>query len=77
MKVYFDYSLGDDTKLDSWMTLAAVASTDNAWNGFNKRWDHMLKNRYPIAPYIHMTDIFSGTDPFERVNGWTSSPWLN
>jgi len=27
--------------------------------------------RYPIAPYIHMSEMFSGADPFERVVGWT------
>ena len=67
MKVYFDYSEGNDKSQDQWMTLAAAASTDRDWNGFNKQWRAMLSNRYPIAPYMHMNQIFSNEDPFEAV----------
>ena len=31
-----------------------------------------LRDRYPIAPYVHMTDLVTGNDPFERKGGWTS-----
>src|ERR1700683_3400594 len=33
----------------------------------------MLMERYPIAPYIHMWQMASGTDPFERKAGWSKS----
>ncbi|MEO8593493.1 MAG: hypothetical protein ABI759_09230 [Candidatus Solibacter sp.] len=31
----------------------------------------LLRERYPVAPYLHMTDLISGSDPFQRRNGWT------
>ncbi len=30
----------------------------------------MLRSRYPIAPFIHMTDLLTFNDPYERVSGW-------
>lgn len=41
------------------------------WAEFQNQWDIMLRERYPIAPYIHMWQIVSGTDPFESRAGWT------
>jgi hypothetical protein len=71
MKCYFDGSEGTDTSGDTWLTLAGFAATDKSWGGFEGTWNTMLRERYPIAPYVHMWQIISGTDPFERVNGWT------
>jgi len=73
MKCYFDGSEGTDVHGDTWMTLAGFAAPDKSWESFETTWAKMLRERYPIAPYIHMWQIVSGTDPFERPNGWTEA----
>jgi hypothetical protein len=71
VKCYFDGSEGKHQDGDTWVTLAGFATSDAAWKVFNDKWDRMLKERYPVAPYIHMWEIYSGTDPFERgAAGW-------
>lgn len=69
MNCYFDGSIGGDS--NRWMTLAGIIATDEVWGAFENAWAPMLKQRYPIAPYIHMTDVVTGNDPFERKNGWS------
>jgi len=72
MKIYFDGSGGEDDAGSKWITLAGFATSDILWKKFCLDWETMLKERYPIAPYIHMNEMYSGTDPFERgVAGWT------
>ena len=68
MKCYYDGSLGDDASGDSWITLGGVAATDSAWAEFDLKWNRMLKERYPVAPYIHMIDVMGHDDPFDY--GW-------
>ena len=71
MRCYFD---GSDVKAadgSRWLTLAGFAAGDVFWTAFDSDWNTMLRERYPIAPYIHMCDLLSGNDPFERVAGWT------
>lgn len=69
MKCYFDGSAGGHS--DEWLTIGGLASSDAAWIRFDAKWEAMLKNRYPIAPFVHMTDLLTGNDPFERIAGWT------
>ena len=69
MKLYFDGSVGG--RSNKWMTLAGFVATDRTWAKFQKQWEAMLRDRYPIAPYLHMMDLMTGNDPFERVVGWT------
>lgn len=71
MKCYFDGSQGEDDSGAQWLTLAGYAATDLVWKSFDHKWQTMLRERYPIAPYLHMWEIISGTDPFERRAGWT------
>jgi hypothetical protein len=71
MNCYFDGSRGGQS--DKWLTLGGFIATDAVWAKFQKDWEQMLKSRYPVAPYIHMTDIVHGVDPFERKAGWTVS----
>jgi hypothetical protein len=73
MKCFFDGSEGQDTNGDTWVTLAGWAAPDESWKRFDDTWGRMLRERYPIAPYIHMWEIISGVDPFERVAGWTDT----
>jgi len=34
-----------------------VAATDSTWAEFDRKWDRMLKERSPVAPYIHMIKL--------------------
>ena len=68
MKCYFDGSIGGDD--DRWLTLGGFVATDAAWKDFHHNWHLMLRERYPIAPYLHMTDLLTGNEPFERRAGW-------
>jgi hypothetical protein len=71
MKCYYDGS-GDgvDKNGDKWITLAGVAATDSAWADFDIKWNRMLRERYPVAPYIHMIEVMDHNDPFDQKNGW-------
>jgi hypothetical protein len=69
MKCHFDGSVGGYS--DEWLTLGGFAATDATWATIDKQWKSMLRDRYPIAPYVHMTDLITGNDPFERKAGWT------
>ena len=71
MRCFFDGSQGEDDNASQWLTLAGYMATDAVWGAFQKKWEAMLRNRYPIAPYVHMYEMVSNTDPFERVVGWT------
>jgi len=71
MKCYFDGSEGQDDNSSQWLTLAGYSATDLVWGRFDGKWQTMLRERYPIAPYIHMWKIVSGEDPFEPRAGWT------
>jgi hypothetical protein len=68
MHCYFDGSIGGES--DQWLSLGGLCATDHIWATFQQRWEKMLRDRYPIAPYIHMTDLITGNDPFERQAGW-------
>jgi hypothetical protein len=70
MKAYFDGSNGIDESGDQWITLAAIAATDSVWADFDQRWEFMLHRRYPMAHYIHMTEILGDEDPFDTQAGW-------
>ena len=71
MRCYFDGSQGIADDSDQWMTLAGLVASDAVWADFQTQWEAMLSDRYPIAPFIHMTDLVVGKDPFERLAGWT------
>ena len=77
MRFYFDGSEGREDNDDRWLTLAGFAAGDTFWNVSYKQWNHMLHERYPIAPYVHMWELLQGKDPLERVNGWTDDRVLS
>jgi hypothetical protein len=70
MKCYFDGSEGVDDSDHTWLTLAGFGAPDAVWAKFDTKWQAMLRDRYPIAPYIHMNELMGWDDPFERVVGW-------
>jgi hypothetical protein len=76
MKCYFDGSNTTDENGDQWAILAGFSGQDGEWAAFEKQWSEMLRARYPIAPYIHMSQILAREDPFERVAGWTDDKIL-
>ena len=72
MQVYFDGSEQRDFDGHAWLTLAGLVGTSSFFNNFRPRWEQMLRTGpHPIAPYIHMSDLFSGNGPFRRDAGWT------
>jgi hypothetical protein len=70
MTCFFDGSEGHDPG-KRWLTLAGLIASEDLWAAFDGSWRAMLRNRYPLAPYLHMYQMMAGKDPFERVNGWT------
>lgn len=71
MKAYCDGSGSADTS--PFVVLAGVAAEESVWNAFERDWDRILKDRRPIAPYLHMNEVayFGGRGPFKNENGWT------
>jgi hypothetical protein len=70
MRGYFDGSYGNDASGDEWVTLGGIAATDAAWDDFENRWERMLRERYPIAPYIHMIALMKPSKVFDSPE-WT------
>lgn len=66
LRTFFDGSRGDNGEGSEWLTLAGYVSNDALWAEFDRAWTTMLRNHYPIAPYVHMTDLMTANDPFER-----------
>jgi hypothetical protein len=71
MRCFFDGSEGKDDAGETWVTLAGFGAADSVWRTFDEKWRRMLTERYPVAPFLHMWQLISGTDPFERRAGWT------
>jgi hypothetical protein len=72
MRCFLDGSEGIGAAGEKWLTLAAYCATDSFWSNFETKWNRMLVERYPKAPYIHMIELLSRKDPFEwGVYGWT------
>lgn len=68
VKAFLDSS-GELQKSDI-VVLAGVAATEGVWQGFETKWDEVLKARDPIAPYLHMKELIKGRGPFSNENGW-------
>ncbi len=69
MNCYFDGSVGGNE--NEWLTLGGIVATAHTLKRVEAQWAIMLRERYPIAPYLHLTDLLTGNDPFERRAGWT------
>jgi hypothetical protein len=68
MNCYFDGSVGGQS--NEWLTLGGVAAPDAIWASFHTQWEAMLRDRDPIAPYVHMTDLITGNGSFKSGAGW-------
>lgn len=73
MRCYFDGSEGRDDANSRWITLVGYMASDVSWRAFQPKWETMLRDRYPVAPWLHMWEVLAHEDPFERVNGWTDT----
>lgn len=71
MQCYFDGSTGKDDGGGQWLTLAGYMASDAFWVDFQLKWERMLQERYPMAPWLHMWELLGHEDPFTRINGWT------
>jgi hypothetical protein len=67
LRCYFDESAGGQE--DEWLAIGGIAVRDRL--ELDSRWNEMLHDRYPVAPFLHMTDLFTNNDPFEVKAGWT------
>jgi hypothetical protein len=68
MKAFCDGSGNADTS--PFVVLAGVTSEESEWAFFENEWGRILRDRYPIAPYLHMKEIVLGKGPFRDENGW-------
>lgn len=55
---------------DDWMTLVAVAATDDVWDVLEKGWDEILANHTPKGSYIHMREVYRLEKAFDKSMGW-------
>jgi Protein of unknown function (DUF3800) len=54
-----------------YLTLAAVATTDEIWGQFESEWDKILKEHSPSATYVHMRELAFQVEGFDEKLGWT------
>ena len=67
MRAYLDSS----GKLENgYLTLAAIASTEEIWQQLEIEWDKIFGAHTPKASYVHMREIVHQNDGFDRRLGW-------
>jgi hypothetical protein len=67
LRAYLDSSGKLD---DNWITLAAVAATDEIWGDVEKVWDKILDGWTPKGSYIHMKEVYRLEKAFDKALGW-------
>jgi hypothetical protein len=55
------------------VVLAGVAADESVWRQFEPEWDRILKDRDPVAPYLHMNEVASGAGAFRNKDGWNDT----
>jgi Protein of unknown function (DUF3800) len=55
---------------DEWITLAAVASTDEIWELLETEWDKIMRGHTPQGSYIHMKEVYRLEKAFDKSLGW-------
>lgn len=74
LRAYLDSS----GKLESnYLTLAAVAATDEIWSSFETEWARILETHTPKASYIHMRELAFQVEGFDKDLGWTEQNAFN
>jgi len=53
------------------VTLAAVASSDEIWSRLETEWQKILSSQNPPVDYLHMREIFYLNHQFDKDKGWT------
>jgi Protein of unknown function (DUF3800) len=56
----------------NYLTLAAVATTAEAWGPFEAQWNEILQNHWPQAKYTHMREMYGLVESFDSKFGWTT-----
>jgi hypothetical protein len=73
LRAYLDSS----GKLENnWMTLAAIAATDEIWDDLDKEWDQILLGHTPKGSYIHMKEVYRLEKAFDKNLGGTMTTHL-
>jgi Protein of unknown function (DUF3800) len=55
---------------DEWITLAALATTDEVWGQLETEWEKTLKGHTPQGSYIHMKEVYRLEKAFDKNLGW-------
>lgn len=55
---------------DEWITLAALATTDEVWSQLETEWEKTLKGHTPQGSYIHMKEVYRLEKAFDKNLGW-------
>jgi Protein of unknown function (DUF3800) len=55
---------------DEWITLAALATTDEVWGQLETEWEKILKGHTPQGSYIHMKEVYRLEKAFDKNLGW-------
>jgi len=71
MQCYFDGSGRSRRYRQPVANSGRIHGADSFWGRFRDDWDRMLRERYPVAPYIHMIELLSREDPF----AWGAAGW--
>jgi hypothetical protein len=67
LRAYFDCSGKLD---DDWITLAAIATTDDIWEQFERTCEEILDSHTPKGSYIHMKEVYRLEKAFDKNLGW-------
>jgi Protein of unknown function (DUF3800) len=67
LKSYFDKSGQEDQEF---LTIGAVAATDDVWTEVEDEWKETLRRNVPPAAYMHMIEAIHLRGEFRRDKGW-------
>jgi hypothetical protein len=70
MKAYFDGSGSEDSHF---LVLTGVVTKDALWSKITARWQEILVDREPKAPYLHMRELISLNGAFSSDKGWNET----
>ncbi|MGC2506868.1 MAG: DUF3800 domain-containing protein [Candidatus Acidiferrales bacterium] len=67
LKSYFDKSGQEDQEF---LTIGAVAATDDVWTEIEDEWKEILRRNLPSPAYMHMVEAIHLRGEFSRGKGW-------
>lgn len=79
LKAYQDHGNDINSELYDIVTLAGYSGREGNWPEFERRWLSEVgeawaqcRNMPNVQPYIHVTDMLAGNDPFRGDCGWSA-----